>query len=185
MEKYFGFKWNLWGSAKCKLDSNVLPMQYLEQPILNCLLLCSQASKVIFALFWRDLVTDPSCSVLSKDEHALHFFTHHSLWFSTSVQSAEGGQPPPHTNRTCPSRLGMHHGPRTCFRKHRACVASRCVVPGCALYSCSEEECKTPNWVLKNSCPLEHLVLQLCSDSHQGHSFFSKLWVASPAAPWL
>lgn len=104
---------------------------------------------------------------------------------STSVQSAGGGQPPPHTNCTCPSRLGMHHGPRTCFGKHRACVVSRCVVPGCALYSCSEEQCKTPNGVLKNTCPLGHLVLQLCSDSHQGHSFFSKLWVASPAAPWL
>lgn len=100
-------------------------MQYLEQAILNCLLLCSQASKVIFALFWRGLVTDPSCSVLSKDEHALRFFTHHSLWFSTSVQSAEGGQPPPHTNHMCPSCLGVHHGPRTCFGKHWACVASR------------------------------------------------------------
>lgn len=33
------------------------------------------------------------------------------------------------------------------------------------------------------SSPLEHLVLQLCNDSHQGHTFFSKLRVASSAAP--
>lgn len=129
-------------------------------------------------------MTDPSCSVLSKGEHALHFLTHCFLWFSTSVQSAEGGQPPPRTNRMCPAGLGMYRGPRTCFGKHWARVALGYIVPGCALYSCSEEQCKTPSF-LRNTCPLEHLVLQLCSDPHQGHSFFSKLWVASPAAPWL
>lgn len=43
-------------------------------------------------------MSDPSCSVLLKAERALHFFTHFSRWFSTSVQSAEGEQPPPYTN---------------------------------------------------------------------------------------
>lgn len=43
-------------------------------------------------------MSDPSCSVLLKAECALHFFTHLSLWFSTSMQSAEGEQPPPYPN---------------------------------------------------------------------------------------
>lgn len=41
-------------------------------------------------------MSDLRCSVLLKAERALHFFTHISLWFSTSVQLAEGEQPPPY-----------------------------------------------------------------------------------------
>lgn len=42
------------------------------------------------------------------------------------------------------------------------------------------------HWIefLETLVLLEHLVLQLCSDSHQGHSFFSKLWVGSPVWSW-
>lgn len=134
-------------------------------------------------------MSDPSCSVLLKAECALHFFTYISLWFFTSVQSAEWEQPPPHTNLV----QTLLCWAQSLFWEAQS-VKVYCVNPECrtyiqktqhAQYSCLKKQCKTLNWFLRSTCPLEHLVLQLCSDSHPGHSFFSWLWVGSPAGPWL
>lgn len=142
----------------------------------------------VFWVFWRGLVSDPSCFVLLKAERALHFFTRLSLWFSTSVQSAKGGATSSlYKSYTCPSGLGMYHGPgfgkhgvsgRTVWTQNAGCASRR---QRHAQNSCLKEQCKTLKWVLRNTCPLEHLVIQLCRDSHHCYSFFSKLPVGSLA----
>lgn len=93
-------------------------------------------------------MTDPSCSVLSKDEHALHFFTHCSLWFSISVQLAGGGRLLLVQTVCVLLAWARTMVPGPVLGNIEPVLHQGSVVPGHALYSCSEERCKMLNGVL-------------------------------------
>lgn len=150
---------------------------------------CSQLWKV-FEFFLEGL-SDPSCSVLLEAERALHFFTPPFPVVFHFCAVSWGANLIFIQSLSMPFWAGCV--PWFLFWEAWS-VKVPCVNPECrtciqktwhAQYSCLKEQCRTLNWVLRNIYPLEHLVLQHCSDSHQGHSFFSRLWSGSPAGPWL
>ena len=161
-------------------------MQYLEQPILNCLLLLLTGLKSYFC-FVSEGLGDWSKLFCSFKRWACFAFLHplFPVVFHFCAISWRGAASSFVQTVCVLLAWACTMVPGPVLGNIEPVLHQGSVVPGHALYSCSEERCKMLNGVLGSTCPLEHLVLQLCSDSHQGHSFFFKLWVASPVAPWL
>lgn len=152
-------------------------MWYLEQPIWNCLLILLIGLQSYFCFVSEGLVG--WSKLFCAFRRQAHFAFLHPPFPVFFHFCATNWRAAPHSKR-CVS-VSPGHVPRSQDLLWEA--LSPCCTEGCCARMCAVFFLRRAMQNTKLSSPLKHLVLQLCNDSHQCHSFFSKLRVALSAAP--